>query len=520
MLRASLLAHQVLGAAAHGYMESPAPRNVLQCDQKQHCGNVCMVHQDVLHKTIPPGYRPCDSFPRGQSTRYSAGDVVTGNWWAVAGHGGAARFFVCNDGSDSIECFHNNPVQLVSSGISNSDIWSPSPDAGCCAHHNTTQFQLIMPNLDCPEGRCTLLWEWHNTKVGDVPKEVDTSPGCGEANLFFNCADISIASSGPSPYPPSPSPYPPSPSPEPYPPAPPPPPPPASNPWNLMVWPNGWPVCLDVPGGQAYNGQHLEVWDCNGMTQQQWIFGDWQIQLMNSNLCVDVPGGEFSTGQYLQLWDCNGLPSQQWGYDSGSRAVYASASGSEDATYCMDIAGSKDHGSPVWIWNCNQMAQQQWYVPPTFGSFSIQSLKENSFMCLDLLGQYTFNGNTVGAWECNGFEGQSWFFDAENGNIRWAKDSNKCVDIPGADFSAGNELWIWDCNGSDGQLFGYDPDAMTIYAAASADASMCIDVPQNEESGAAVWLWDCNGASQQKWVVPIADKWRKAKQLPQFPSIV
>lgn len=253
------------------------------------------------------------------------------------------------------------------------------------------------------------------------------------------------------------------------------------------------------------------------MAQQQWLFEDYQIKLKEDAKCLDVPGGQFFAGQALQLWDCNGLPSQQWGYDTNSRSVYASASsGSEDASLCLDIQGSSSQlGASVWIWHCNHdLPQQRWYVPPTFGSYSIQSLMDDTFLCLDLLGQYTFNGNAIGAWECNGFEGQSWIYDSQNWNIRWAKDTTKCIDVPGADFTAGNELWIWDCNGGDSQKFGYDSEAMTIYAAASADASMCLDVPRDEQSGAAVWIWNCNGASQQMWNVPEYEAWREERKRP------
>lgn len=278
-----------------------------------------------------------------------------------------------------------------------------------------------------------------------------------------------------------------------------------------MVWPEGNPVCLDVPGGNIQNGQPLQIWGCNGLSQQSWTFDNWQIKLRDANKCVDIPGGEFHTGNVLQLWDCNGMPGQQWGYDTESRSIYAA--GSADATLCFDVAGgSDDFGASVWVWNCDHdLLQQQWYVPPNFGTYNIQSLMEGSFLCLDLLGQYTFNGNAIGAWDCNGFEGQSWIFDAGTWNIRWAKDTSKCVDVPGGQFHSGVELWIWDCNGQDSQMFGYDPDEQTIYAAAS-DASMCIDVPKDLSTGAKVWLWDCNGQSQQQWKVPSGELWRGAEK--------
>jgi len=139
---------------------------------------------------------------------------------------------------------------------------------------------------------------------------------------------------------------------------------------------------------------------------------------------------------------------------------------------------------------------------------------QGAFLCLDLLGQYTFNGNAIGAWECNGFEGQSWIFDQSNGNIQWAKDPSKCVDVPGGNYKMGQELWIWDCNGQDSQKFGYDASMQSIYAAASSDASLCIDVPRDEKAGASVWLWGCNGESQQMWKVPDSYLTERAPENP------
>lgn len=256
------------------------------------------------------------------------------------------------------------------------------------------------------------------------------------------------------------------------------------------------------------------------MAAQQFVFENYQISLNGdyasngyASMCVDIPGGNFQAGNKLQLWECNGMPGQQWGYDYDGMSVYASAS-TGDASMCLDIeGGSSTPGSAVWIWDCNHdLEQQRWYVPPTFGSFSVQSLRGDAFLCLDLLGQYTFNGNAIGAWECSGMEAQSWVFDADSWNIVWAKDRSKCVDVPGGNFQSGQYLQIWDCNGQDSQRFGYDSNLRTIYAAASADASLCLDVPRDEAAGASVWLWSCNGQDQQMWNVPNSYAWAQSSQ--------
>jgi hypothetical protein len=64
------------------------------------------------------------------------------------------------------------------------------------------------------------------------------------------------------------------------------------------------------------NGSKVQLWDCNGLTNQQW-FGsdDLSVLIVNNGVarCLD---GDVSrgggNGSKVQLWDCNGLTNQQW----------------------------------------------------------------------------------------------------------------------------------------------------------------------------------------------------------------
>jgi hypothetical protein len=83
--------------------------------------------------------------------------------------------------------------------------------------------------------------------------------------------------------------------------------------------------CLDADlntiGG---NGTKVQLWDCNGQSQQQWYLtpygGGYQIKNGRSGRCLDADLNTIGTnGSRVQLWDCNGSPQQTWipGY-SGS----------------------------------------------------------------------------------------------------------------------------------------------------------------------------------------------------------
>jgi hypothetical protein len=77
-----------------------------------------------------------------------------------------------------------------------------------------------------------------------------------------------------------------------------------------LIW-----LCLDLASGDTTNGNAVEVWECNGLDNQQWVFGDdYHIRYYaDQSKCVDA--GDMQDGTRLQIWDCNSLSQQNWGYD-------------------------------------------------------------------------------------------------------------------------------------------------------------------------------------------------------------
>ncbi|KAJ6460523.1 ricin B lectin domain-containing protein [Mycena sanguinolenta] len=76
--------------------------------------------------------------------------------------------------------------------------------------------------------------------------------------------------------------------------------------------------CLDVPNGNAVNGQTLQIWTCTpGNTNQVFLgeVGD-QIQWVGTDFCVDLTGGDTTPGNRIQIWECavpsNSNPNQEW----------------------------------------------------------------------------------------------------------------------------------------------------------------------------------------------------------------
>jgi len=120
--------------------------------------------------------------------------------------------------------------------------------------------------------------------------------------------------------------------------------------------------CLDLPGGDSTPGNKLQLWDCNGNSNQRWIFGSgsWSIQYANDpSKCIDISGGLMQDGTPLQIWGCNGAADQKWGYDATKGTIYAASSA--DASLCMDLPGSSlNDGTNLQVWGCNGHRNQQW----------------------------------------------------------------------------------------------------------------------------------------------------------------
>jgi poly(hydroxyalkanoate) depolymerase family esterase len=112
-----------------------------------------------------------------------------------------------------------------------------------------------------------------------------------------------------------------------------------------------------------------------------------------SGRCVDVPNATHNNGTRVQLYDCNGQTNQQWTYTSNKQlTVYGNV--------CLDAAGSAN-GSAIQIYSCNGQANQQWNVNANGTITGVQSGR-----CLDVWG--TGNGQQIQLYDCNGQANQKF----------------------------------------------------------------------------------------------------------------
>ena len=156
---------------------------------------------------------------------------------------------------------------------------------------------------------------------------------------------------------------------------------------------------------QGYNG-HITVPTPPPNTQwhQQWIGPNaktnntilFKSSCQNGvcNKCLDLAGGSTANGTAIQIWDCNGLENQQWVYDTISQEIrYLS-----DSRKCVDVArGSVNNGTRLEIWDCNGSSQQKWAGG---GNYQWQIQLQNNTKCIDLSGGNMSNGTQLQIWDC------------------------------------------------------------------------------------------------------------------------
>ncbi|WP_259401167.1 RICIN domain-containing protein, partial [Microbispora sp. H13382] len=123
--------------------------------------------------------------------------------------------------------------------------------------------------------------------------------------------------------------------------------------------------------------------------------GSGPIKGTSSGRCLDVTGASTADGTQVQLWDCNGQTNQTWTSTSaGEIRVYGNK--------CLDAAGT-GNGAKVQIYSCWGGDNQKWRVN---SDGSIQGVQ--SGLCLDAVGAGTGNGTKIQLYSCHGGTNQKW----------------------------------------------------------------------------------------------------------------
>lgn len=124
--------------------------------------------------------------------------------------------------------------------------------------------------------------------------------------------------------------------------------------------------CLDADANTLpNNGTKVQLWDCNGTTQQGWglqsLGNNWYfIHIQWSDKCLDADANAGGNGTKVQIWDCNNSRQQMWHLTvSGGTARFTNGL---PGARCLDAdANNGGNGTKVQLWDCNGSPQQGWW---------------------------------------------------------------------------------------------------------------------------------------------------------------
>ncbi|WP_225447098.1 ricin-type beta-trefoil lectin domain protein [Streptacidiphilus sp. PB12-B1b] len=114
--------------------------------------------------------------------------------------------------------------------------------------------------------------------------------------------------------------------------------------------------CVDDNTGSSADGTHVQMWDCNGTSAQNWtVETDGTIRI--NGKCMDITNASTADGAPVELWDCNGGGNQQWQAQAGMLVNPVSGK-------CLDDTGYNiTDGTQLELWTCNGGSNQQWTLP-------------------------------------------------------------------------------------------------------------------------------------------------------------
>ncbi|WP_405019996.1 RICIN domain-containing protein [Kitasatospora sp. NBC_00070] len=123
--------------------------------------------------------------------------------------------------------------------------------------------------------------------------------------------------------------------------------------------------CLDADLNTINgNGTKVQLWDCNGWSNQTWIWtpapgqpvGYYKIQTEKNYRCLDADLNTINgNGTKVQLWDCNGWDNQIWIWDGQTLQTKKNA-----RVLDADLNTINGNGTKVQLWDRNGWDNQRW----------------------------------------------------------------------------------------------------------------------------------------------------------------
>ncbi|GIG63529.1 glycoside hydrolase [Longispora fulva] len=113
--------------------------------------------------------------------------------------------------------------------------------------------------------------------------------------------------------------------------------------------------CLDVTNASQSPGTRVELWDCNGGTNQDWAptaAGELRVY---GDLCLDVFDQRTTAGAPIGIWGCNGGDNQKWTLNADGTIV-----GVQSGLCLSANKAGTANGTPVTLGTCTAGSHQRW----------------------------------------------------------------------------------------------------------------------------------------------------------------
>jgi endoglucanase len=124
---------------------------------------------------------------------------------------------------------------------------------------------------------------------------------------------------------------------------------------NVMIVGAASGRCIDLNGSASANGSQVQLWDCNGGSNQRFTYTSSKQLTVYGNKCLDAYGRGTTNGTAVIIWDCNGQPNQQWNLNSNG-----SISGVQSGL-CLDAANAGTaNGTKIQLYSCSGGSNQKW----------------------------------------------------------------------------------------------------------------------------------------------------------------
>ena len=181
------------------------------------------------------------------------------------------------------------------------------------------------------------------------------------------------------------------------------------------------PVCLTDPNSSTTNGTVLQIQGCSSTTaaSQVWPLPSAQgppataavgpiwpeeTQSLTQVPCLDDTNNSVSAGNPVQLMECTGNLQENWVVEAGGTIQI-------DGNYCLDSANPSQTGSVLVVLNpCSGAASQHWTVGTNYElvNTGATSVNRGTPYCLDDPASNSANHTQLEIYSCNGGNNQAW----------------------------------------------------------------------------------------------------------------